>query len=150
MSTNTSSDCGCDSDLGLPVGATGATGDPSVLNLSYSIGGAPFITTSTSYTEVGRFISNTTFAAAFTGIKNNVWMSAGTGSLRVMAYNTGNPAGILIYENTSITSTSVTNIETATGQTIYTSADFLITVEVKTQNIANSLSINCSTFYYTP
>lgn len=148
MSTNTSSDCGCDTDLGLPVGATGATGDPSVLNLSYVIAGAPFSTVSTSYVEVGRFIANTSFAAAFTAVKNNVYMSAGTGSLRIMAYNTANPAGIQIYENTSITSTTVTNIETATGLTVYTSADFLITVEVKSQSASNTLTIFNSTFYY--
>jgi hypothetical protein len=148
MSTNTSSDCGCDSDLGLPVGATGATGAPSVLNLSYIVAGAPFITASTNYIEVGRFIGNTSFAAEFTGIKNNVWMSAGTGSLRIMAYNDANPAGIQLYENTAITATSVTNIETITGQTIYSNTDFVITVEVKTQNIANTLSIGSTIFYY--
>lgn len=150
MSNNTSNlNCGCSSDLGLPVGATGATGNPSVLNLSYIIAGAPFATISTSYIEVGRFIGNTSFAAEFTGIKNNVWMSAGTGSLRIMAYNNANPAGIQLYENTAITATSVTNIETATGQTIYSSTDFIITVEVKTQNIANTLSIGSTIFYYT-
>lgn len=139
----------CNSDLGLPVGATGATGAPGFHAINYVIGGAPFITVSTNYIEVGRFILNTSFATAFDSIKTNIWMSAGTGSMRIMAYNTANPAGIQVYENTAITSTTVTNIETVTGQTIYTATDFIIAVEVKTQNSANTLSIGTSVFYYT-
>src|SRR3990167_3772639 len=128
MASNSSS-C-CDSDLGLPVGSTGPAGAPSFHSMSYTIGGAPYITTSTSYEEVGRFIFSNTIADPFTKIKNNVWMSAGTGSMRVIDLITST----VIYENTAITSTSAVNIETVTGQSVYNATSAIVAVQVKTQN----------------
>lgn len=145
MSVNTSCDCDCDDELGLPVGPAGAAGDPGFLNLSYVVAGAPFNTSSTSYVEVGRFIFSNTIADPFEAIRNNVWVSAGTGSLRVKDLITGN----VLYENTNITATSSTNIETVTGQSIYNVTSAIIAVEVKQQNGANSISIASSIFYYT-
>lgn len=147
MSNNISANCDdCDDDLGLPIGPAGAKGEPSILALSYTIGGAPFISTSTSYVEVGRFPFSNTIADPFEGIKNNVWVSGGTGKLRVRDL----VSGTVIYENTNITSTSATNIETVTGQSVYDVANALVVIEVAhATGGANSISIGATTLYYT-
>jgi hypothetical protein len=145
MSNNTSCICGdCDDSLGLPIGATGEAGAPGSQALSYIIGGAPFISVSTTYQEVGRIVFSNAIADPFTAVKNNVWMSGGTGSLKISDLATGNT----IYENTNITATTAYNIETATGISAYNAAASVIVIEVKTQNIANTISIGSTLFYY--
>src|SRR3989337_836246 len=97
---NTSSCNGCDSELGLPVGATGAAGAPGFLSLNFILGGSPFSNSTTSYVEAGRFIFSNTFAEPFTALKTNVWVDGGTGSMRVRDLITGT----VVYANTNITS----------------------------------------------
>lgn len=146
MANNTSGgSCGCDSSLGLPIGATGARGAASFHAMSFTIAGSPLTTSSTSYVEAGRFVFSNTLADPFTAIKTNIWVSAGTGSLRIKDLVTGNT----IYENTSITSTSNINIETVTSQSVYNTTGAIVAVEIKQQNGANTISIGSSTFYYT-
>lgn len=144
MSNNTSCGCECDEDLGLPVGATGAAGVPAFHSMSYTVSGSPLATVSTNYIEAGRFVFSNTMATPFTALKTNVWMSAGTGSMRIIDLITS----VVIYENTAITSTSAINIETITGQSIYNVVSAIIAVQVKTQNAANTINVASSTFYY--
>ena len=146
MANNTSACSECDSELGLPVGDKGAKGAPSILSISHTIGGSPFTASTTSYVEAGRFIFSSTYATPFTAFWANVWVSAGTGSLRIIDLSTST----VIYEKTNITSTSAVNVEAITGQSIYITSLSIIAVQVK-HNTASGATTNigCTTFYYT-
>jgi len=146
MANNTSSSCNsCNSDLGLPIGLTGAAGAPSILALSYTIGGSPFAAATTTYEEAGRFIFSNTAADPFTALRTNVWVSAGEGSMRVIDLITST----VVYENTSITSTSATNVEVVTGQSIYNVSSAILAVQVKHNTAAGAtINIATSTFSY--
>ena len=140
MANNTSSDCGCSDSLGLPVGFTGAAGSPGSISLNYAIGAAPFTNTTTTYVEAGRLIFSTTAADPFTVLRSNVWVSAGTGSMRVIDLVTST----VVYENVNLTSTSTTNIETVTGKSFYSSTGSILSVQVK-HNTAGGSVINIAT-----
>ena len=135
----------CDSDLGLPIGLTGAVGAPGFHSMSYTLAGSPFSAATTTYEEAGRFVFSNTFAAPFTGLKTNVWVSGGTGSMRIIDLITSD----VVYETTAITSTSAVNIETAIGLSIYNVASAILAVQVKA-SASQTISIATSLFYYNP
>src|SRR3990167_6538722 len=139
--SNTS--CGCDSDLGLPIGLTGAAGAPGFHSMSYTLAGSPFTNTTTTYIEAGRFIFSNAFADPFTALETNVWVNGGTGSMRVIDLVTST----VVYENAAITSTSAVNIETAIAQSIYKVASAILAVQVRA-GASQTISIASSTFYF--
>lgn len=148
MSNNTScNNCECDDDLGLPIGATGSAGLPAFIALNYMVAGSPFVNSTASYKEAGRFIFSNTIATPFDSMKTNVWVSGGTGSLEVFIYNAANPAGLQVYQNAAITSTLAYNVETITGQSFYNAANTIIAVRVKA-GAGQSIKIGSSIFYY--
>lgn len=146
MANNVSVNCSdCDSDLGLPIGLTGAAGAPGFHSMSYTLFGSPASNSTTSYVEAGRFIFSNAFATPFTALKTNVWVDGGTGSMRVIDLITS----AVVYENTAITSTSATNIETAIAQSIYNVSSAILSVQIKASS-GQITFIGSSTFYYNP
>lgn len=141
--SNTSSCNDCAESLGLPIGLTGAAGAPGFHSLSYTLGGSPFINSTTSYIEAGRFVFSNTFADPFTALKTNVWVNGGTGSMRVIDLITST----VVYETTAITSTSTTNIETAISLSVYNVTSAILSIQIKASSGQNC-SIGSSTFYY--
>ena len=143
-----SNNCGCDTcncPDSLPKGDQGEPGQPSFLALSFISSGVPASTSSITYVELGRFPFSNTIADPFTGIKFNVYVSAGTGSYRIKDLVSSN----VIYENTNVTSASAINIETVTGIDIYDVANALIVVEVlHNTGGADSIKAGGISFYY--
>ena len=138
-------DCSCEDPLKLPVGPPGEKGDPSGAFLDYNIS-----TTSTIYQMAADMIIGPAVADPFTAVKIAVYVSAGVGSLKIEAIDSGGTT--LLYENTNITSTNAYNIETITeylsaALSIYPS-DAIIRISVKNNAPGNLITSTAATYYY--
>lgn len=147
MCTNCGNDC-CENCLGVAKGDKGEPGNPAAMFIPSTLS-----TTSNTYTAAPPPfpLGTDSVKTPFTAAKFNVYVLAGTGSLRIRDLTNN----IVLYENTAITSTSTINIETAiiynsAPLNIVPSANVLLEVEVKhnTGGGGNSIIITGMTLYY--
>lgn len=139
------SECSCDN--AIPKGGQGDPGAPGGLFMSFidPTTGGPATITANVYRTVGEFTFDGTIMAVFTMLKANIYMSAGTGSLKLVRKSTG----ATLYENSGgITSTSTSNVETATGINIIPSADEVVQIQFKSNNGSATCSFGSITFGY--
>ncbi len=139
------SDCLCDTLV--PKGDKGDPGAPGGLFMSFidpTTGGPATITVNT-YRTVGEFTFDGTFMEAFTMLKANIYMSAGTGSLRLLRKSN---AAVLYENDGGITSTSTSNVETATGLNVIPSANEVVQIQFKSNNGSATCSFGSITFGY--
>ncbi len=139
----TCSDDNCTCDLTIPVGPPGERGPGNGLYMSFITGGAAPTTTSTSYVLLGEFVFDQATMDKFKSLKANCYMTAGTGSIRVR--QKASPNNVL-YENTTVSGTTTTNIESATGLDIIPGDDQVVQIHYKSNNGANTLEF-CSIFF---
>ncbi len=122
----------CDCDLTIPKGDQGDPGAPSAAFFNLFISGAPASTTSATYLTVLEFVFDAASMEVFDMLKANIYMSAGTGGLKICKKSDGST----LYENAVITATADTNIETATGLDIIPANDQIIQVQIKSNGTA--------------
>lgn len=144
---NCNSNQSCNECLSVPVGERGEPGAPGILALNFMISGASASEDSGNYLTIGELPFDGTITNPFTALKANVYVSGEAGSLRIIQKKSPNT---VLYENNNISSTSSSNIETATGLSIIPSANEVIQIQIKSNNVVDTCFIGSIQFYYTP
>lgn len=142
---NSCSDDSCSGCLQVPKGDQGDPGAPGILAINFITSGAPVSDSSGTYITVGEFPFDGTIIDPFTALKANIYVSGNTGCLRIRQKKAPNT---VLYENTNISSTSSSNVETATALSIIPSADEVVQVQIKTNNTSFSTLLGSIQFYY--
>lgn len=150
---NCNSNESCDECLTVPVGDTGPQGNASFVAIPISLASSNSVT----YVEVGRIIAGTDVSTIpFTAAKIGIYTtSPSTGSVRISSVLTDGTKTTL-YENTSISSNTATNIENALQYSsaplnmVPTDVAFILVEVLNQTGTAKSTFVTGVSLYYQP